>query len=88
MIFSVPRPHVIQPVSTFACNATPTFVKMKSLNFYFMVFNMLHSAFGPFLITHGNANSVVVVVVVDCTAPVQHALRSTRFSHNSAAWAS
>ena len=60
MIFSVPRPHVIQPVSTFAW---------------------------PFLITHGNANSVVVVVV-DCTAPVQHALRSTRFSHNSAAWAS
>ena len=49
---------------------------------------MLHSAFGPFLITHANANSVVVVVVVDCTASVQHALRSTRFSHNSAAWAS
>ena len=37
--------------------------------------------------THANANSVVVVFV-DCSAPVEHALRSTRLSHNSAAWAS
>ena len=37
--------------------------------------------------THANAN-IVVVVFVDCSAPVEHALRSTRLSHNSAAWAS